>query len=60
MKKLNHKPSLMTSTINNLIISSEITNSFQNIIVPNLIISGECKLYKDNVHVANIVFQVSK
>ena len=53
----NQKFNLMTSSIDNLIINDNQNKYFQNIIVSNCIISGECRLYKDNVHIANIVFQ---
>lgn len=55
--KLNKKTNLTTSSINNLNINNKQDMSFQKVIVPNSIISGECKLYKDNTHIADIVFQ---
>ena len=55
--KLSKKTNLTTSSINNLIINNKQNMTFQKIIVPNSIISGECKLYKDNTHIADIVFQ---
>ncbi len=47
----------MTSSIDNLIINNNQNKHFQNIIVSNSKIAGKCRLYKDNVHIANIVFQ---
>lgn len=47
----------MTSSIDNLVINDNQNKHFQNIIVSNSKIAGKCWLYKDNVHIANIVFE---
>lgn len=53
----NQKSNLMTSSIDNLVINDNQNKHFQNIIVSNSKIAGKCRLYKDNVHIANIVFE---
>ncbi|HDU8562922.1 hypothetical protein Q4R40_14500 [Morganella morganii] len=56
--KINKEIKISLSKINNLSLNNTNSMSFEKITVKNTIFSGECFLYKDNTHIANIVFEL--